>query len=450
MENHELDKLFRKNIGATKIRVDAEEIWQEVKPRKKKRRFFFFWLLAGCLLSSSLGYFYFANSFSSTEPISDTTGEQPQNQLLSISTTPSASTENESAPPQVSEPSTIIPSTQSQNPIINQAIATPFQSANGATRSKSATAIPKVNPKSNTEKRSYLLDPKAIDLPDSEKTTAKPAAKGTMPNLTNHLAIKRQLEILLPLDLIQPVLEYSDNMPLLWQNFEPLALEDSKEQKAKSKALEIGSYAAYGKYRPDLSGDPTSAVVSQRENTETNRFSFYSGVHLTYWFYKNLGASVNFEYQRHYAYFQDSIVSLDYQVNQFQHSYLRHTRSIKSNLILHQMHFSCLLDYKVNYRAFNLIISAGPSYNVSTKGVGKFYSQVDELTDLKEDQQIFQSSAFGIMTRLRLQYSWNQKVFLNAGIHQHFQRGRGYILDSSAMKQRINASYFSLGLSHLF
>lgn len=478
MENNEIDKLFQEHLSSVEMDVDLADVWQSVEPPKKKKRRFFFlgcFMVAAlfCIVLSCLYWYKTDNVFIENalaeEAQSTTEQEKGKETVLSLNEKKNKKDLDEEFHSHIMElqqSSSSMPKQRNgEEAIWNEKVVSQKEgfdqpnppSKNNNTNVKEKNEVTELESTRTEQLKMQIVEPLEIELSNDSITTQKDIAfsfssdkteisdaieKGRLENRVDDFEMPLTIQIAslgnskIPNDLLIPV------------DFPLDTSQNKKKAEERIRKFQLGITTGVGSFNTNLSATTPEgdALVAGRKRTETDRFSYNLGTNLDYWISKNIGFSLGFEYQRHFSYFEEKIDFNDYSLTVYRTTYAANSRTIKSNLILNQLHSRVLFNYRLDLRKVKLVLSAGPSYNIYNKGEGKRYGENQEIIDLSQQGNLLQSTSFGLMAKCRIEYPLTKNIQINMGINTHHQSRT--IVSNSSVRQRIRISSFSAGLSH--
>lgn len=464
MNDHDFDKIFRDNIESTQMEVDANEIWDRVNANEKnKRRRLPFWLFFGLIVGIiGLGTWYITQE-TETEKHSSLDQEQSQNFLKEINTTKSKEAEL-SLTNQLVQEETKVKMKPSTTSSIKVAPAETNLKTNRNIIQRQEKIVLGKNVRNTLFESDNIFVSKKRNFSNSQKETSSTSISSI--NKSSSEYFKKEQDIsneendkngIKKLTKIKLLIEYlplrerllKDNNRVRFDFvLKPTVLENiDKEQEAK---WEIGTYVGLGIINKQLANGEGRMIdwVDKRKQTETDRFSYSQGINVTRWLPSNFGISVDLDFQRHYSYFEEEIITMEFKQDEFESSFFQNTRVIKSNVIINQLHAGLSVKYNWSKARFNLQPTVGVSYNLIIKGSGKFYTQPDTISEVSEEENFFQSAGLGLNGGIILQYTFKKNLFLNGGFKT--QISARSILKDNRIEQNMMPMYFTLGLSKKF
>lgn len=455
MDDKRFDEMF-KNLDSSKMEVDVDAIWDQVRPEEKKRkRFIVWWILAGTFVLLLGAYLWLDSKevihtdlLEKNAQVTKVDTKKPQDQLLNTNVKVESNDENN---PQLTTNDLITDNHKAANSnkvIKNKRSSTHNPSLVKASQSNPST-LPFFNEKNQNkidftreqEKSSHSLSIKESNYKNDVKgTDVKRPIKDTktilsiMDTYLDHLALQK--------------MDYKHTL-MLDNSWDDLSISflpfDFEKDKPESTFWGVDLYSGYAQLNRKLDDKSGKNVlwIEDRKNTESERFSVVSGGDVFYK-RKNWNVSLGLMYQKHYVYFQDSSSVLNYSIKDYQSTFFAKKRTIKSNVIISQLSANLFVGYSFKWNRWQIDPAFGMRYNFKTSAKGKFYTSLNEVTNVADEDGHYISEGWTPMMRLRIQYQIHKNYTVNFGFLRKLRSHS--IISNEDVLESYNNTYMTVGM----
>lgn len=451
MDDKKFDEMFKRNLEFSKIQVDVDEMWSQVRPEKEKRRRHILWWS----LAATFAFVFIAFWIMNSKILSDELTRHPKVNLIDVDITKKGNqlvTNGE-----ILCDNDILSSKSFVENMLSTHKTTGIEKGRGNTSidlqgkngklHQSNYSLRKNNSEIGAKYLENTLDEvetinqlnPSVDLENWKiedlDTLLYDKSKKNMSSFDSYLNHGALLKI------------QRDNQPLIIPSWNSAIIRylpnDFEKEDINRNSFGIEIYSGYANLNRilDVEDSIHNTFLGNREATEMKRFSVVSGMDFCYRIH-NWGLSMGLMYQKHYTYFQDSLSINAFTLKNYKSTFFKKQRTIKSNVITTQISANIMIRYSLNWKRWLLQPAIGIKYNFQTNGKGKFYTSINNISNVK-DKDYYQSEGWTPIARLCIQYQIYEKCNLNIGVLHKLSSNS--ILKNESFIEKYRNTYITVG-----